>query len=130
MARALSYISPAQLLAIQHLPKVAVIDVRDEERKYDGHIAGSLHVASGSFSENLPSLLAQVKAKDTVVFHCALSQVRGPSCARKFARYLENVNDDINIKEIMILEGGFNRWSDRRRPVCRCSEVLCKGGSS
>ena len=48
---------------------------RDEERNYDGHIAGSLHYASGSFEDRISHLVQNVKDKDTLVFHCALSQV-------------------------------------------------------
>lgn len=49
---------------------------RDDERSCDGHIAGSLHFASDTFLDKLPSLVQSVKGKDTLVFHCALSQVR------------------------------------------------------
>ena len=48
---------------------------RDDERSYDGHIAGSLHFASDTFSDKISNLVQQVKGKDTLVFHCALSQV-------------------------------------------------------
>jgi len=46
--------------------------LRDEERNYDGHIAGSLHYASGSFDDKISHLVQNVKDKDTLVFHCAL----------------------------------------------------------
>lgn len=52
-----------------------VLFSRDEERNYDGHIAGSLHYASGSFEDRISHLVQNVKDKDTLVFHCALSQV-------------------------------------------------------
>lgn len=48
---------------------------RDDERSYDGHIAGSLHYASDTFSDKIANLIQEVKGKDTLVFHCALSQV-------------------------------------------------------
>lgn len=48
---------------------------RDGERASDGHIAGSMHFCSGSFEETLPKLVEEVKNKETVVFHCSLSQV-------------------------------------------------------
>lgn len=50
---------------------------RDDERSYDGHIAGSLHYASDTFSDKISNLVQEVKGKDTLVFHCALSQVGG-----------------------------------------------------
>ncbi|XP_042465507.1 uncharacterized protein LOC122047998 isoform X2 [Zingiber officinale] len=37
--------------------------------------AGSLHYASDTFSERMSDLVYAVKGKDTLVFHCALSQV-------------------------------------------------------
>ncbi|RRT72616.1 hypothetical protein B296_00017701 [Ensete ventricosum] len=75
MARSLAYITPSQLFAIARNPRVAIVDVRDEERSYDAHIGGSLHYASDTFGERMPDLLQAVKGKDTLVFHCALSKV-------------------------------------------------------
>ena len=48
---------------------------RDEERAFDGHIAGSMHFSSDSFEDKLPKLVEEVKNKETVVFHCSFSQV-------------------------------------------------------
>jgi Cdc25 family phosphatase len=101
--------------------------LRDEERNYDGHIAGSLHYASGSFDDKISHLVQNVKDKDTLVFHCALSQVRGPTCARRLVNYLDEKKEDTGIKNIMILERGFNGWEASGKPVCRCAEVPCKG---
>ncbi|XP_020084851.1 arsenate reductase 2.2 isoform X2 [Ananas comosus] len=98
---------------------------RDEERSYDAHIAGSLHFPSDTFSERLPDLLRSVRGRDTLVFHCALSKVRGPSCARLFLDYLSETKD-AGIKNVMILERGFNGWQAAGRPVCRCTDAPCK----
>lgn len=54
-------------------------------------------------------------------------QVRGPKCARRLAEYLAESKDDAGIKNIMVLERGFNGWEASGRPVCRCTEVFCKG---
>ena len=75
MARSVSYVTGSQLLSLKLRPNIAIIDVRDDERSYDGHIAGSLHFASDTFSDKISNLVQQVKGKDTLVFHCALSQV-------------------------------------------------------
>eukprot|EP00252_Welwitschia_mirabilis_P015289 TRINITY_DN33588_c0_g1_i1.p1 TRINITY_DN33588_c0_g1~~TRINITY_DN33588_c0_g1_i1.p1 ORF type:complete len:173 (+),score=26.76 TRINITY_DN33588_c0_g1_i1:115-633(+) len=124
-----SYVTGQGLLDLQKSPNVAIIDVRDEERSFDGHIARSYHYASDSFSERIPDLLQNVKGKDTLVFHCALSKVRGPSCARMLADYLsENVQEgSLPIKKILVLEKGFNGWQASGRPVCQCREPKCKG---
>lgn len=65
---------PANLVTI-FCGGVLDLGTRDEERSYDAHITGSLHYASDSFSQKIPNLLQDVKGKDTLVFHCALSQV-------------------------------------------------------
>ncbi|XP_061963979.1 dual specificity phosphatase Cdc25 isoform X2 [Populus nigra] len=75
MSRGISYITGSQLLSLRRLPNIAIIDVRDDERSYDGHIAGSLHYASDTFTDRISNLIQEVKGKDTLVFHCALSQV-------------------------------------------------------
>ncbi|ONK56981.1 uncharacterized protein A4U43_C10F15320 [Asparagus officinalis] len=127
MARSVSYITPSQLISLNRTKSVAIVDVRDEERSYDAHIAGSHHYASDSFEEKMPELLQAVEGKDTLVFHCALSKVRGPSCARMFADYLSEMKDDARINKVMILERGFNGWHSSGRPVCRCTDIPCKG---
>lgn len=127
MAHSISYVTGSELLSLKRQPTIAIVDVRDDERSYDGHISGSLHYANDGFSQNISKLLQEVKGKDTLVFHCALSQVRGPSCARKLANYLEESKEDVGIKNIMVLERGFNGWEASGRPVCRCNNVPCKG---
>ncbi|KAL5717020.1 protein-tyrosine-phosphatase [Ranunculus cassubicifolius] len=127
MARSISYITASELLAIKPRPNIAVVDVRDEERNYDAHIAGSLHYPSSTFSDKISDLVQDVKGKDTLVFHCALSQVRGPSCAKSFANYLTRLKEDVGVKNVLVLERGFNGWSASGRPVCRCTDQPCKG---
>ncbi|KAJ8529385.1 hypothetical protein K7X08_036220 [Anisodus acutangulus] len=101
MARTVTYITGSQLLSLKRRPNIAIVDVRDDERSYDGHIAGSLHFASDTFIDKMPSLIQAANGKDTLVFHCALSQVRGPKCARRLAEYLAESKDDVGIKNIM-----------------------------
>ncbi|KAH0680014.1 hypothetical protein KY290_020700 [Solanum tuberosum] len=74
MARSISYITGSQLLSLKRRPNIAIVDVRDDERSYDGHIAGSLHFASDTFLDKIPSLIQAANGKDTLIFHCALSQ--------------------------------------------------------
>ncbi|GJP49474.1 hypothetical protein CLOM_g8672 [Closterium sp. NIES-68] len=68
-------------LAKDRSKRVAVVDVRDEERMMDGHLHGSLHFPSETFRDDISHLAQRVSGHDAVVFHCALSQVRGPKCA-------------------------------------------------
>ncbi|KAF6171452.1 hypothetical protein GIB67_017976 [Kingdonia uniflora] len=127
MVRSISYITGTQLLTLKRHPNIAIVDVRDDERVYDAHIAGSLHFASDTFVEKLPKLMQEVKGKDTLVFHCALSQVRGPSCARKLVDYIAAMKEDAGIQNVLVLERGFNGWEASGRPVCRCTNIPCKG---
>ncbi|RAL42430.1 unnamed protein product [Cuscuta campestris] len=129
MARNISYITGSKLIESlkTYRPNIAIIDVRDDERKCDGHIRGSIHFASNTFLDKLPTLLQQVQGKDTLVFHCALSQVRGPRCARILANHLaENAEESGMKKTIMVLEHGFNGWEGAGRPVCHCTDNPCK----
>eukprot|EP00262_Sarcandra_glabra_P002673 TRINITY_DN13084_c1_g1_i1.p1 TRINITY_DN13084_c1_g1~~TRINITY_DN13084_c1_g1_i1.p1 ORF type:complete len:131 (-),score=19.79 TRINITY_DN13084_c1_g1_i1:228-620(-) len=130
MAGPLFYITASQLLTLNRHPNVAVIDVRDDERSYDAHIAGSLHYASDTFSHKIPNLLQEVRGKDTLVFHCALSKVRGPSCARMLVDYLAETKEDVGIKKVVVLERGFNGWQASGRPVCHCTDLPCNGGKA
>lgn len=126
----LSYITAAELVRMQPSGKLAIIDVRDEERSYDGHIAGSWHFASDTFDEKLPGLVEKLKGQQAVIFHCAKSQVRGPTCARKLVEYMSasscNIGID-NVPKIYVLERGFNGWAGAGHPVCQCSQTDCKG---
>jgi len=72
-------VSAAKLVSMARgNPRVAIIDVRDDERSHQAHIAGSHHFASGSFAARMPELARAASGKDTLVFHCALSQVPDP----------------------------------------------------
>lgn len=53
-------------------------------------------------------------------------QVRGPSCARRLVNYLEEGNEDGGIKDVLVLERGFNAWEASGKPVCRCTDIPCK----
>ncbi|KFY22911.1 hypothetical protein V493_06236 [Pseudogymnoascus sp. VKM F-4281 (FW-2241)] len=65
--------------------KVAVIDVRGEDH-IGGHILSSMHVPSDTLDHAIPSLTRKLADKEIVIFHCALSQVRGPKAAAQYMR--------------------------------------------
>ncbi|XP_075517372.1 dual specificity phosphatase Cdc25-like [Primulina tabacum] len=127
MARSITYITGSQLSSLKNRPNIAIVDVRDDERSSDGHISGSLHFASDSFVDKMPNLIEAAKGKDTLVFHCALSQVRGPKCAQRLTDYIATMKEDVGIKNVMVLERGYNGWEASGKPICRCTEVPCKG---
>ncbi|KAL2061499.1 hypothetical protein VTL71DRAFT_6876 [Oculimacula yallundae] len=64
---------------------IAIIDVRDDDH-IGGHIKHSIHAPSTTLDIKIPELVRKLKDKETVVFHCALSQQRGPSAALKYIR--------------------------------------------
>ena len=59
-----------------------------------------------------PELIRTLKDKDKVVFHCALSQQRGPSAALRYARERQRLHRPQEGKgqEIYVLDGGFTMW--------------------
>ncbi|TGO82370.1 hypothetical protein BPOR_0847g00010 [Botrytis porri] len=69
---------------------LAIIDVRDDDH-IGGHIKHSIHVPSSTLDYKIPELVRKLKDKDTVVFHCALSQQRGPSAALRYIRERERI---------------------------------------
>ncbi|ABN65968.1 predicted protein [Scheffersomyces stipitis CBS 6054] len=96
--------------------KFAVVDVRDSDF-VGGHIRGCYHYPAGNFHYTLPELQQRLMDNEIndVVFHCALSQVRGPSSSLKFLRSLDDIKDN-NLKKyfdnvhVYVLKGGFTRW--------------------
>ncbi|ODV84884.1 hypothetical protein CANARDRAFT_199870 [[Candida] arabinofermentans NRRL YB-2248] len=93
-----------------------IIDVRDSDH-IGGHIRNSHHIPSTTIPNQCPKIYDLLKDSQTneVVFHCALSQQRGPSSAMRFIRWLgDNKNDDPFAKslEIYVLRGGFVKWQE------------------
>ncbi|KAI5965540.1 ibp1 [Candida pseudojiufengensis] len=121
------YIKPSQLhqwIINKRSPsgddKFAIIDVRDSDH-IGGHIKGSWHYPSSNFSNSIKEIqnkIYDLKIKD-VVFHCMLSQSRGPSSTLKFLRSIDEIRDgDIknyfgNEVNLYILKGGFAHWQDK-----------------
>lgn len=90
--------------------KLAVVDVRDADY-VGGHIKGCWHYPAGNFHETLPELRQRLVDNEIndVVFHCALSQARGPKSALRFLRALD-ANDPNFLMKVWVLEGGFTSW--------------------
>lgn len=82
-----------------------VIDVRDSDH-IGGHIKKSEHVPSQSFPDAVNGLRERLKDESAVVFHCQLSQQRGPSCA---AAYKRAAPAD---QQVFVLDGGFQEWAN------------------
>lgn len=119
---------------------IAVVDVRDSDH-IGGHIRGSTWVPSSTLDYKIPELLRTLRDKDTVVFHCALSQQRGPSAALRYLRERERLvgdKDEVEgggrviegdegvdkaegidggtsrkTQKVVVLSGGFTEWQEK-----------------
>lgn len=105
---------PSQLLK-ENRSCVEVIDVRDEinEGKIPG--ARSIPVDLWEDDDMIEELLTEhVSSKKAhIVFHCALSQSRGPWCAMRYcAAKSRNFEDLETPPHIKILRGGYSAWKD------------------
>jgi hypothetical protein len=87
----------------------------------------------------MPTLIRMMKEKQTVVFHCALSQVRGPKAALAYLRACEQAearpgqsirtsDRDSGPREqkVLVLTDGFEGW----QRVYRNDERLTEGWRS
>ena len=105
-------------------PKIAIIDVRDSDH-IGGNIAGSTWIPMDKLDARLPELVRTLKDKEKVVFHCMLSQQRGPKAALMYARSIQRLKakDDEQQAEqdpkdeeqktkqqVYVLQGGFGQW--------------------
>lgn len=120
----------AQLSSGSMPASLAIIDVRDSDH-IGGHIKGSTHVPSSQLDYRIPELVRTLKDKNVVVFHCALSQQRGPSAALRYMRERsrlldlgekvmgESTGDVAREKEkdqrqkVVVLDGGFVQWQEK-----------------
>ncbi|KAK7610705.1 Rhodanese-like domain-containing protein [Phyllosticta paracitricarpa] len=97
-------------------PSLAIIDVRDSDY-IGGHIRGCTNVPAHSLDWRAPELVRSLRDVPLVVFHCALSQQRGPGAALRYLRERERLNgqqqQQQQQQEVKVLEGGFVRWQEK-----------------
>ncbi|KAK9464848.1 Rhodanese-like domain-containing protein [Lipomyces arxii] len=87
-----------------------VIDVRDDDH-IGGHIVKSRNHPSASFTHNLPYLHEELHQVPALIFHCALSQQRGPAAASMYLSYRDRIaSSDKSDQQIYVLTGGFTEW--------------------
>lgn len=108
----------SSLLLSPDASNVAVVDVRDDDH-LGGHIKSSVHVPSLSLDHRIPEIVRTMAAKETVVFHCALSQQRGPAAALRYVREREKkmkkgkVEKDAGPPRIGIRNGAVQKISSQ-----------------
>ncbi|PGH01588.1 hypothetical protein GX51_05153 [Blastomyces parvus] len=125
----------AMLLTPTNANKLAVIDVRDSATLKNptalpfhpagsnivatdhvgGHIFTSTWQPSATLGRHMPALINSLRDKEKVVFHCALSQERGPSAALKYIREREQVlgKEESAKQTVFVLDGGFVHWQEK-----------------
>ncbi|EEB97631.1 hypothetical protein MPER_03014 [Moniliophthora perniciosa FA553] len=111
------YITGDELADIIKSSKVAkkdylVVDVRDDDFE-GGNIKGALNKPSKDFLMHVDELVKDTKDVPLVIFHCTLSQVRGPKAARIYQETRQNVLEEGNegsITEVVVLRDGFSQF--------------------
>lgn len=113
----------SSLLLSPEASKIAIIDVRGDDH-VGGHIHNSTHVPSTSLDYRIPQLVRTLADKQTVVFHCALSQERGPRAARRYMdeqridrtkrrEAADEVQEKVTDQQVYVLDGGFVKWQEK-----------------
>ncbi|KJX93548.1 CDC25-like phosphatase YCH1 like protein [Zymoseptoria brevis] len=97
-------------------PNLTIVDVRDNDY-IGGHILGCKHVPVNEHDYRMPELIRTLKDEETVVFHCTLSQQRGPSSALRYLRERDALLGDLKKQDgeqkVYVLEGGFQKWQEK-----------------
>ncbi|RPA75941.1 hypothetical protein BJ508DRAFT_186793, partial [Ascobolus immersus RN42] len=102
---------------------LTIIDVRTGDY-VDGHLPFHRHIPSTAFPNDVGRLVQELKGCKRVVFHCALSQERGPRAALMYLRHggggkvVTKKEDGTEVEtgevqEVVVLEGGFVGWQER-----------------
>jgi Cdc25 family phosphatase len=77
-------------------PDLKIVDVRGIDEFLEGHIEGAVNISSDKFldDEFIDNLVNEFSCEKVLVFHCQMSQQRGPTCARRFSSRLSLVNSE------------------------------------
>ncbi|KAI9024926.1 Rhodanese-like protein [Phycomyces nitens] len=113
----INYIEPEDLKSIVKDPSLVplkdyvIIDVRDLDYQ-GGHIPGAVNVPAHELMDKTNVLVDDYKDVPLVIFHCALSQVRGPKSARIYNETKNLLRPDSSQQsyKVKVLRGGFEGW--------------------
>jgi Cdc25 family phosphatase len=91
-----------------------------------GHIHSSTWVPTSTLDVRMPELVRTLKDKKMVIFHCALSQQRGPSSALRYARERESAlgAEESQKQQVFVLEGGFVEWQQKYGKDVRLTDAF------
>lgn len=94
----LKYLDPEEVVALvsstENQGNTTIVDVRDNDEFSSGHIVGASNLSSDKWQDPafVDAAIQDNIDKKTVVFHCMMSQKRGPTCARIFSDRLSQLN--------------------------------------
>lgn len=98
--------------------KFVVVDVRESDY-VGGHIRGCYHYPAADFHSTMDELQDRLMENgvEDVVFHCALSQARGPKSALRFLRATNDIYEPKKKEalagiNVWVLQGGFTKWQE------------------
>jgi Cdc25 family phosphatase len=80
----------------------------------------------------MPTLVRKLEDKKTVIFHCALSQQRGPSAALKYLREKDHLLKNLGgaksraEQDVFVLDRGFVGWQQVYGDDERLTEAYVK----
>lgn len=92
----IAYVEPQELADIlthkDNAEEIVVIDVRSVDEYDEGHIKGAVNLPSDMWSNPafVDDAIKRFVSSSTVVFHCAQSRIRGPTCAKIFRDGIQN----------------------------------------
>ncbi|KAL3897141.1 MAG: hypothetical protein SGCHY_003627 [Lobulomycetales sp.] len=110
---------PEELLKLLQSPEEAaglrIVDVRDFD--FDRPIVNpsnpTINITKDEFIDDLDQKYFPLLQEEPIlVFHCALSQVRGPKCAQRYCVKLRSVHTNPTQK-VYILQGGHETFYAR-----------------
>ena len=81
-----------------------IIDVRDDDFG-GGNLVGAVNYPSSTFESKLDEIYNKCADKNNIIFHCAQSKKRGPTCARQFIEYIDK--STLPNKDVKVLSGGY-----------------------
>ncbi|KAJ2369183.1 Cdc25 phosphatase Ibp1 [Coemansia sp. RSA 2611] len=118
-----SFITAAELGKLVRDPKkkagadYLVVDVRDSDYPV-GHIPGALNVPAHEMYQRAGEIISNYSHVPVVVFHCMLSQQRGPKSARIYRDIVQErlriapADSPLLDQKIQVLDRGFAGWVD------------------
>ena len=115
----IDYITPQELNAQieSKNPNILVIDVRREDEVSMGMIPGAINIPYEKFTQSvIQEKVPNIQDYLIVAVHCMHSQMRGPICAEKLARFYPSRSFTI-----LIVKGGYEGYTKAFPPATKAA---------